>query len=49
MRHPPEHSGFMEELSDTQFHDTFLEFGFHNDSFLFDEPDETWFNSFPAS
>ncbi|KAL7785691.1 hypothetical protein V8C43DRAFT_290762 [Trichoderma afarasin] len=46
MRHPPEHTGFMEELSDTQFHDTFLEFGFHNDNFLFDEPDETWLNSF---
>ncbi|KKP04951.1 hypothetical protein THAR02_02972 [Trichoderma harzianum] len=49
MRYPPEHTGFMEELSDTQFHDTFLEFGFYNDNFLFDEPDETWFISFPAS
>ncbi|KAL6797213.1 hypothetical protein GGI42DRAFT_90536 [Trichoderma sp. SZMC 28013] len=49
MRHPPENTGFMEELSDTQFHDTFLEFGFHNDDFLFDETDDTWLNSFSTS
>ncbi|KAL7908452.1 fungal-specific transcription factor domain-containing protein [Trichoderma velutinum] len=48
IRRPPEHTDLMEELSDTQFHDTFLEFGFHNDGFLFDDLDETWLSSFPS-
>lgn len=39
----------LEELSDTQFHDMFEEFGFHTDSFLFDDVDETWLNALPSS
>ena len=49
MRHPPEHTNSLNELSDAQFHETFLEFGFRNDSFFFDDNDESWFNSFPSS
>lgn len=41
----PGRSDSPEELSDTQFHDMFEEFGLHNDSFLFDDVNETWLNA----
>lgn len=39
----------LEELSDAQFHDTFQEFGFNTDSFLFDDPNDSWLSGFPGS
>lgn len=38
-----------EELSDTQFHDMFGEFGFHADNLLFDDVNESWLNALPGS
>jgi hypothetical protein len=45
----PGRTDSLEELSDTQFHDTFEDFGFHTDSILFDDVDESWLNTFTSS
>lgn len=45
----PGRSDSPEELSDAQFHDMFEEFGFHNDGFLFEDANETWFNAAPSN
>ncbi|KAL7809294.1 hypothetical protein V8C26DRAFT_412227 [Trichoderma gracile] len=48
IRHPLGHTDVPGGLSDAQFHDTFGDFGFHTDSFLFDDADESLFHMFPS-
>lgn len=48
IRHPGQPDS-PEELSDAQFHDTFQDFGFNIDNFLFDEPNESWSSAYPGS
>ncbi|KAL9473218.1 hypothetical protein ACSS6W_007598 [Trichoderma asperelloides] len=45
----PGRTDSLEELSDTQFHDLFEEFGFHTDSFLFEAGNEAWLTALPSS